>query len=137
MKPTFKLTATGIGVLAAVVLASGAFVAFERASQQRLVPAKRASTLSEFLDWQPACDTFAKINVGSKRHIIAYGPLCGWLPSGPSAYVFDDTGRLVDWSSDIGDSPSFDKKWGAQQSRGSATLHRSDVKRLVQERAGR
>lgn len=39
--------------------------------------------------------------------------LCCWLAlsSGPSAYVFDETGRLVDWTSDMGDDPVFANPW--------------------------
>ena len=46
----------------------------------------------------------ATVDVNGKQHVIAYGPMSSWLllSSGPSACVFDDTGRLVDWSSDIG-----------------------------------
>ena len=130
MKPTPKAFIEGVGVLAVLLVIVG-FMASERASQQRLVPTGRASTLSEYLDWQPASDEFAAIELDGRRHIIAYGPMCGWLPSGPSAYVFDDVGRLVDWSSDIGDHPAFDKKWGAQRSSGEATLNRNDAKRFA------
>ena len=34
------------------------------------------------------------------------------VPSGSPAYIFDETGVLVDWSRDLGDAPSFVKKWG-------------------------
>jgi hypothetical protein len=57
------------------------------------------------------------------------------LSSGPSACVFDDTGRLVDWSSDIGDDPRFDEKWSAQRSRRTARmLSRSDVQKRAATR---
>ncbi len=36
------------------------------------------------------------------------------LPSGPSAYVFDRRGKLIDWAADIGDNNVFDEKWQAQ-----------------------
>ena len=34
------------------------------------------------------------------------------LPSGPPAYIFDERKILLDMSRDIGDNPSFIKKWG-------------------------
>lgn len=33
------------------------------------------------------------------------------LQSGPPVFVFDSTGRLVDWTSDSGDAPSFTARW--------------------------
>lgn len=33
------------------------------------------------------------------------------LPSGPAANVFDDQGRLVDWSADTGDDSRFPNNW--------------------------
>jgi len=38
------------------------------------------------------------------------------LPSGSSAYVFAQSGQLVDWSADIGDDSKFDERWQAQHS---------------------
>lgn len=33
------------------------------------------------------------------------------LSSGPSVYIFNEKGEFVDWCRDIGDTPSFEKKW--------------------------
>jgi len=35
-----------------------------------------------------------------------------YLPSGPPVYVFDSAGKLLDWSRDSGDDPTFLQKWG-------------------------
>ena len=73
------------------------------------------------------------MDVNGERHVIAYGPMSSWilLSSGPSACVFDSTGRLVDWSSDIGDDSQFDRKWSAQDSFGSRSLSREEVEKLA------
>lgn len=44
---------------------------------------------------------------------IAYAPMDYGLalPSGPAANVFDDQGRLVDWSADTGDDSRFPNNW--------------------------
>lgn len=55
--------------------------------------------------------------------------------SGPAGYVFDADGRLVDWSSDIGDDPAFDDRWTAQIARGRApSLTRAEVESLATTR---
>ena len=77
------------------------------------------------------------VDVNGKQHLIAYGPMSSWLllSSGPSACVFDDTGRLVDWSSDIGDDSQFDERWSAQRWRGTGrSLSRNEVERVAATR---
>jgi hypothetical protein len=116
----------------------GGWLTAESISHRRVNPAGRASNLNEYLAWRPSAEQFAQIDVGGKPHVIAYGPMSSWLllSSGPSACVFDDTGRLVDWSSDIGDDPRFDEKWSAQRSRRTARmLSRSEVRQLAAGRS--
>ncbi len=115
------------------LLIGGCFTT-EYVSYRRVNPAGRVSTLSDYMAWRPSADQFAAVDINGKQHVIAYGPMSSWLllSSGPSACVFDDTGRLVDWSSDIGDDPQFDEKWSAQHSRGAGrTLSRSEVQKLA------
>ena len=50
------------------------------------------------------------------------GRLVPAVPSGPSAYIFDRSGRLVEWCWDIGDNSAFDDKWAAQRSNGSSPV---------------
>lgn len=33
------------------------------------------------------------------------------LSSGPAVYMQDESGRVVDWTADIGDDPDFRVKW--------------------------
>jgi hypothetical protein len=46
-----------------------------------------------------------------EEYLCAVGPKAGLLASGPSAYVFDQTGVLQDWTADAGDDPRFREKW--------------------------
>jgi hypothetical protein len=118
-------------ILAAVLL--GGCVATELACYRRIVPDGRAATLAEYLAWRPSAAEFAVVETAGTRHVIAYGPKRSpMLASGPSAYVFDDTGRMVDWSADIGDDPAFDERWDAQ-GRGDRRVRREEVKRLAGE----
>jgi hypothetical protein len=124
------------GLIIFTVLIGGCFTT-EYISHRRVNPTGRVSTLNEYLAWRPSAEQFAQVDVNGKPHIIAYGPMSSWLllSSGPSACVFDDTGRLVDWSSDIGDDSQFDEKWSAQRSRGAGrTLSRSEVQKLAATR---
>jgi hypothetical protein len=121
-------------VLAALI--GGCFTT-EYVSHRRVNPTGRISNLNEYLAWRPSADQFAQVHENGKPHVIAYGPMSSWvlLSSGPSACVFDDTGRLVDWSSDIGDDPQFDQKWSAQHSRGAGrTLSRNAVQKIAATR---
>ena len=120
-----------------VAALAGACLAIEYVAQRRLHPAGRVATLADYLAWRPSAAQFAAVDVNGKRHVIAFGPRSSWLllSSGPSAYVFDDAGRLVDWSSDVGDDPRFDQDWNAQRSRGGGrSLSRDEVQRLVEPR---
>lgn len=120
-------------ILAAVLI--GGCVATEVACYRRNVPDSRAATLAEYLAWRPSAAEFAVVESGGRRHVIAYGPK-SWpmLASGPSAYIFDDTGRMVDWSPDIGDDPAFDERWTAQ-GRGDGRVPRDAVEDLADKLA--
>jgi len=123
----------GLIIVAALI---GGCVTTEYLSRRRLDPTGRVATLSEYLAWRPSAEQFVAVVVDGRRHVIAYGP-SSWLllSSGPSAYVFDDTGRLVDWSSDVGDDPRFVERWRAQGSRASGrTLSPDEVRKIAATR---
>jgi hypothetical protein len=116
-------------ILAAALI--GGCVATEVACYRRIVPDGRAATLAEYLAWRPSAAEFAVVETSGMEHVIAYGPSRSlMLASGPSAYIFDDTGRMVDWSPDIGDDPAFDERWTAQ-GRGDGRVKREEVERLA------
>jgi hypothetical protein len=125
------------GLIIFAALIGGCFTT-EYVSRRRVNPTGRISTLNEYLAWRPSGAQFAQVDVNGKPHIICYGPTSSWLllSSGPSACVFDDTGRLVDWSPDIGDDPQFNEKWGAERTHAAArTLSRSEVHQVAATRA--
>ena len=124
------------GLIIFAVLIGGCLTS-DYIGRRRVDPTGRASNLNEYLAWRPSADEFAIADVNGKPHVIAYGPMSSWvlLSSGPSACVFDDSGRLVDWSPDIGDDPQFDDKWGAQRSRGAGRMSsRSELQKLAAPR---
>src|SRR5262249_22573073 len=85
---------------------------------RRTVPPAYVTDIDSFLQWRPGTEQFAVLT-GDNQHLMATGDGGGLLPSGSSAYVFDRSGKLVDWCPDIGDNPKFDQKWQAQHSLGS------------------
>lgn len=124
------------GLIVVVVLIGGCLTA-EYVSHRRVNPTGHAANLDEYLAWRPSAEQFALVGVNCTPYVIAYGPTSSWLmlSSGPSAYVFDDMGRLVDWSPDIGDDPRFDARWSAQRSRRTGdTLSRAEVQRRAATR---
>ena len=115
----------------------GLCVTAEFVGRRRVDPAGRASNLREYLAWRPSANRFAIVDVKGDPHLVAYGPKSSplLLSSGPSAYVFDRAGRLVDWSPDIGDDSAFDGTWDAQRSAQRAeTSSRSDAERFATTR---
>jgi len=56
------------------------------------------------------------------------------LASGPPVYVFDSSGRLVEWIEDSGDQPGRMRPWEALPSRGVSLEH---VLRQVERQRGR
>jgi hypothetical protein len=46
-------------------------------------------------------------------YTLTYGEIRTiYFPSGPPAYLFDGSGRLVDWTPDVGDGAAFRQTWG-------------------------
>ena len=97
-----------------VAVASGwlAFCIYER---RRMAPPQTALHLRGFLAEMRAPDHFAVLNVEGQQYLLVTGPLpsLNSLPSGPPQYVFDASGRLVDWTTDSGEDPDFVADWSA------------------------
>jgi hypothetical protein len=77
-------------------------------------PEGKFSTLSGYLASQRPPERVAKLRTSKGVCYVAYGSMIGSklaIPSGPPAYVFDDSGNLVYYSKAIGDDSSFHEKW--------------------------
>jgi len=75
-----------------------------------------ASDLSMFLEVRPQPSKIRRFVHEEKVYVEVSGrPTISTLsqPSDPLAYIFDDTGKLVEWTYDRCDSPPFVKRWGA------------------------
>lgn len=113
-------------ILGVVVIAGflGAFAVVYIASEVRWAavndPGGKFINVQEYLAHGRLPERVQRIEKKGSTYFIAYGPMDYGLavPSGPAAYVFEESGALVDWSSDIGDDPGFTAEWptGSAQS---------------------
>src|SRR5262249_204510 len=53
------------------------------------------------------------VNLVGGKYLVATGRTRNLItvPSGPSEYVFDHHGELIDWSADVGDDDRFAGAW--------------------------
>jgi hypothetical protein len=71
---------------------------------KRLSPPPGVNTLIEFAAVMPPPRRLAMVNVAKEERIVWIGESGTWsLPSGPACYVFDRSGRLLEWSAETGD----------------------------------
>lgn len=96
-------------------------------------PPEGVTNLVAFLELRPQVIEVRKFHQDSKLYIEVVArvdaPLLA-LPSGPPAYVFDESGALVDWCGDLGDSPSFEHvKWAGINN--ASVISREEAKQLV------
>ena len=82
---------------------------------RRLRPPTSARTLPSFLSVMPRPERFEIHVAGDRRYLLVVGrlPALLTLPSGPPVYVFDTSGKLLDWTADSGDDPRFVERWGS------------------------
>jgi hypothetical protein len=116
MNKTFIKRFGAIVILPALI---AGYVATEIVLMRRAAPPATVTDFNSFLNWQPGTQELILLDLPSGEYLMAVGPFSGLFPSGPSAYVFDRSGRLVDRSSDIGDAPRFNERWHAQRFRGT------------------
>lgn len=76
-------------------------------------PVGKFTSAAEYLSAGRLPSRVTKLATNGRTFFIAYSPMDrGWaLPSGPAAYVFDDSGRMVTWTRDTGDDGRWQKQW--------------------------
>lgn len=76
-------------------------------------PRALGMTLSELEQQIGKPESLRRHAYNGSSYTIWSGPVKTiYLPSGPPVYVFDSAGKLLDWSRDIGDDPTFQEQWG-------------------------
>jgi hypothetical protein len=76
-------------------------------------PEGRFNKVAEYLAQSRQPSRVTKVTKNNRTYFVAYGPTDRWLavPSGTAAYIFDETGQMIEWSADSGDDGTFQKKW--------------------------
>jgi hypothetical protein len=119
-------------VAALLVCLLAVWVYSEKKGASAVRPPEGGTNLIAFLDARPQPRQIRRFVHDGKTHIEVVGkpvPSLLSLPSGPPAYIFDESGALVDWSRDLGDSPLFVSKWGGFSN--ATTISINEAKRLV------
>jgi hypothetical protein len=104
----------------------------ERKSASAVRPPEGATNLAAFLAARPQPIQIRRFTHDGKMRVEVVGkPVASLLslPSGPPAYIFNESGILVDWTSDLGDNPSFIAKWGGLSNAISISVE--EAKQLV------
>jgi hypothetical protein len=80
-------------------------------------PQGKFASVREYLAARRLPSRVSMLTTNGSRFYIAYSPMDSKLavPSGPAAYVFDESGRIVAWSRDTGDDGRFQRDWPMRQ----------------------
>ena len=87
----------------------------EKKAANAVRPPAGGTNLIEFLNAQPRLNQIRSFVYNGKVHVLVIGkPSLSLLsmPSGSPAYIFDEGGAFLEWCRDLGDEPSFVRKWG-------------------------
>lgn len=120
-----KKIAIGTALLVGLLTA---WIYSEVESFKAVRPPAGVTNLVRFLEARPELQTIRKFVHHGKTHLEVVGqpqPSLLSLPSGPPAYIFDDTGALVDWTRDLGDAPAFASKWSSLSNATSITVEQA------------
>lgn len=92
-------------------------------------PRGKFASVREYLAAGRLPSRVAMLATNGGTFLIAYSPMDCWLamPSGPAAYVFDESGRMVSWSRDTGEDSRFQSDWPMRQQEKASI---DDLKRL-------
>jgi len=90
--------------LIAIFFVVFAWIFLASAELKRLTPPETATNIRSFAECMPKPQRVARINDAGKTRIVWIGDTASWaLPSGPSCYIFDASGKLIEWNATTGD----------------------------------
>jgi hypothetical protein len=105
MAGSSKRVLVRIGIIIAIpVFLLGGCLLVDEIPRSTARPPKSLKTIEDFQVWKAGKimgeGTFQSSGV---TYTVMLGPAGRYLASGPSAYLFDEKGRFVDWTADMGD----------------------------------
>jgi hypothetical protein len=91
-------------ILAAPILLLAGCISVDLVILSAARPPKDLKTIQDFELWKGKASMGRRTYENSgTNYTVILGPAGRTLPSGPSAYLFDQNGNFVDWTSDLGD----------------------------------
>ena len=103
----------GRGIILGFPLIIGAFcLDYSPRLWNKVTPPSDLKTIDEFRVWLDHEDLREGIYGNSgERYTVVIGESGAFLASGPSAYVFDSSGVFIDWTADMGDAYTRDRRF--------------------------
>ena len=105
------MSKTRIAILVVLVLLLAVVFAADHWARRAAAPPPGVTDLHAFLKWHPLPQRFHVLTIDGREYLVVAARRAGWLPSGPSAYVFDKSGGLLDWTADANRNPAFQRRW--------------------------
>ncbi|MBI5684283.1 MAG: hypothetical protein HZC54_04325 [Verrucomicrobia bacterium] len=109
-----KTISRNLLLLAMACLVLVAWLMLSAREEKKLKPGSAVQTIQDFLQQMPPPTRVRRFSHSNATYYDVWGQLGGMLrfPSGPPSYIFDLTGRLVDWTYDRGEARDYEQKWG-------------------------
>jgi len=102
----------GIGVIVIFTFFVVGMVAMTILNIKRLSPSSPGMSISDFAREKPAPQAIVPFEKNDRTYFGWIAELPSWdVPSGPPIYVFDESGKMIDFTIDVGDDPSFKDNW--------------------------
>ena len=105
MPPLLRRAILSLGVIITVpLLLLAGCILVDHIPMSKARPPESIKTIQDFENWKGAeIKGTGTFHTASAAYTVILAPAGRYVPSGPSAYLFDDRGQFVDWTADMGD----------------------------------
>ena len=97
-------------ILFVLALLLAVFV-LDRLTLRGAAPPPGVADLKAFLEWNANASRFHVVRKDGREHLAVMAGPRGLLSHGPSAYVFEKSGRLLEWTADTRSDHAFRQRW--------------------------
>lgn len=119
MRKVLKNIGLSVGLLLLFLVGC---IAADQIPHSKAKPPKTVIDLNSYLVWHPKPMGAYRISSGTNTYYMVTGPAGRYIPSGPAGYAFDERGRFLAWSSDIGDFKNPPEIFGDRTKKKRITL---------------